>query len=163
MKGRIPGEGAAGVLVRRRIDPKAESHDSASMYVHRAVLGRRTKSADEGRAAGGQLLPELAQQAASAANVPIENIAAMIADTDHRAHRFMEVVQASNSLAKIKKDEDFSAWSTGQSMGYAGAAATLAALSACKEYAAEEKKPVLWCSAQDDFERAVVVVSAMNF
>jgi hypothetical protein len=163
-KGRIPGEGAAGVLVKRGYSQKTETLDSTPIYLHRSAMSQHDQSINNnGGSAGALLLQKLAQQALQLAGSQITDITKMIADTDHRADRLMEVVQASMALAKTKPDDDLACYSSGQSMGYAGAAATLAALSACREYCAKEKKPVLWCSAQDDSARAAAVIRSMNF
>ncbi len=158
----VPGEGAAGVLVKRgEMQPDA-TEGEPRIALHRGATGRRAESADAGTKPSGHLLQELAQQALRSAKVEISTLSGIIADTDHRSYRFAEVVHASNTLAQIKKEDDLIAWSPGQSMGYAGAATTLAALSACKEHAAKEKKAVLWCLAQDGLERAAVLVNTMH-
>jgi hypothetical protein len=96
-----------------------------------------------------------------AAHVEVVSLSGIIADTDHRSQRFTEVVNAASILGELKKEHDLVCWSPGLSMGYAGAAATLAALGAAKEHVAKEKKPVLWCLTQDEFERAAVVINTM--
>lgn len=158
----VPGEGAAGVLVKRGEKQPATTEGAPRIVLHRAATGRRAESVDAGAKPSGHLLQELAQHALRAANVEISNLSGIIADTDHRSYRFTEVVRAGNALGQIKKEDDLVVGSPGQSMGYAGAATTLAALAACREHAANEKKAVLWCLAQDGFERAAVVVNTMH-
>lgn len=157
----VPGEGAAGVLVRRVEKLSTQTEDTPRIALYRVASGRRDQSAKAGATVSGRLLSELAQHAMRAAHVEVVSLSGIIADTDHRSQRFTEVVNAASILGELKKEDDLVCWSPGLSMGYAGAAATLAALGAAKEHVAKEKKPVLWCLTQDEFERAAVVINTM--
>ena len=156
-QGRIPGEGAAGLLLTSLA---AARHDAGAAFARLYPLAetRREVASDSARRPDTNRFIDLAQRSASAAGVTLTDVIAIAADTDHRISRGLELMGlASASLPQLDGGSDV--LRTGASTGTCGAVTTLCALALARNAALTANAPVLFVSNDDPFICNMAVLS----
>lgn len=153
-EGLIPGEGAAGVLVS--VEPaRRDLAVPAPLRLHRLVQGQ----AGRGRAAGRQSAA-LMRRALDVAAQPLETVAMVFSDADHRPSRAIEIAIAiAETLPELEPVEH--ARSLGLACGETGVVAPLALLAAATAHVAADQRPVLVVGLADRDARFALVVSPL--
>ncbi|NVM80129.1 hypothetical protein FHW83_005974 [Duganella sp. SG902] len=149
-QGRIPGEGAAGILL-------ADAATASAIGTEGAVLqalhqGRRAASADEVRRDTDSCLTDAVHQALQATQVDGAAIALVAADTGHRTSRVTELMHVVTAAAP-QLDPGADVVSVGASCGSCGAVTWLTALALADAEAQERAAPVLCISNEDPYRR----------
>lgn len=158
--GRIPGEGAAGLLLASASEGVSTPLDS-EVRLLRTTRMRRSRSADSPGRIHGNEIEGLVQDALSAASLTPNQITAVTSDSDHRASRMGELLALGNAcLPELDHKAQFHAVAV--HCGYAGAVSSLAALVLAYEKVAAEGGQILCISNSDPYERAVTIVSAAS-
>ena len=157
-QGRIPGEGAAGLLLADAAQGVLFEDDRAPlMYPASGAL--RAASADAKSRGDINLLAELAAQAIATAGVDAASIAMLAADSDQRVTRMTELLaMASATLPELDPGEQL--LTVGAACGDAGAVSTLAALVLAQQQVRDGKGPALCVTNLDPFHRGAVVLAA---
>lgn len=151
-EGRIPGEGAAGVLLTEQ---QAMNHAPVDAMPIQ-LSGLRQGPAGQGRGAG-RLLGELLVDAMAAAGTTTEAIRLVLTDADHRPSRAIEVAGAMTAaLPGLDALED--SFHLGVVCGDLGPAGPLALLAVSASRAIDDG-PVLVASVADPRRRTVLAVS----
>lgn len=156
-QGRIPGEGAAGLLLADAAQGALfENADAVLMYPASSAL--RAASAD-GKARGDTgLLAELAAQAIATAGVDAADIAVLAADSDQRVSRMTELLgMASATLPELDPGEQV--LSVGAACGDAGTVSTVAALVLAHRQVIDRAGPALCVTNLDPFHRGAVLLA----
>lgn len=154
-RGRIPGEGAAGLLLT---DLKL-AHDCGAEF---ALLGpvderRRDTSADDTRRVDATLLLELADRLSKAAAVDISQISMVLADTAHRPNRVLELMGLSApAIPQVDAADDIIRIGLGS--GSCGAVPMMTALVLARYYALERGAPILCIGNEDPYLRSAALV-----
>ena len=156
-RGKIPGEGAAGLLLADAQQTRIMKPESAT-NIHRLAHGQRDKSADDSGRIGAELLSALSKDALLAASTSPEKITLVTADTDQRASRVTELMAMCHStfpdLEMSKQCLKVSA-----ACGTAGAVSSLTALTLAHHEALKNSGFALCINNQDSLARAAVMVS----
>lgn len=156
-EGRIPGEGAAGLLLTSLAGARY-SADTAFARLYPLAETRRDVASDSAKRPDTKRFIELAQRATSAAGIALTDVAAIAADTDHRISRGLELMGlASGSLPQLDGGSDV--MRIGASTGTCGAVTTLCALALAHNAALSGNAPVLFVSNDDPFTCSMAVVS----
>jgi hypothetical protein len=153
-QGRIPGEGAAGLLVTNQVSLA----DAAPI----ALLGgiedtRRGLSADETRRSDPKLLGELADRVLERSEMNASDMTMLIADTGQRSSRVLELM-AHVSVRFPQLEETDSVIRAGVASGTCDAVSFMTALALGTHYVMERGAPVLCISNEDPYCRAVVLL-----
>lgn len=149
-EGRIPGEGAAGVLLSAS---EVAAYDAPPIRLHRVLHGR----AGHGRAASREAAT-LLQAALDTAGHAVDDIALVFSDADHRPSRSIEVAGAiAAALPQIEPVDH--ARHLGLACGDLGAVAPLALLATAAAQAGADHTPVLALSLADRAARSAFVLS----
>ncbi|VXC26814.1 hypothetical protein MASSI9I_60107 [Massilia sp. 9I] len=154
-RGRIPGEGAAGLLLT---DLQLAQSCSAEF----ALLGpiserRRDSSADETRRADSTRLLEMVEQVRKEAAVDISQINMIVADTAHRPNRVLELMGLSApAIPQVDAADDIVRIGLGS--GSCGAVPFVTVLALARHYALERGAPVLCVGNEDPILRSVALV-----
>jgi len=157
-QGRIPGEGAAGLLLADAVQG-ALFEDERAPLMHPASGALRAASADGKSRGDTGLLAELAAQAIAAAGVDAATIAMLAADSDQRLSRMTELLaMASATLPELDPGEQL--LTVGAACGDAGAVSTLAALVLAQQQVRDGKGPALCVTNLDPFHRGAVLLTA---
>ncbi|MTV40788.1 hypothetical protein [Duganella radicis] len=157
-QGRIPGEGAAGMLLADAATAGAIGPDASGGTVLQALhQGRRATSADEVRRDTDSCLTDAVQHALQAAQVDGANIALVAADTGHRTSRVTELMHVVTAAAP-QLDPGADVISVGASCGSCGAVTWLTALALAGAEAQERAAPVLCISNEDPYRRYVALL-----
>ena len=157
-QGRIPGEGAAGLLLADAAQGALfDAADAALLYPASSAL--RAASADHKPRGDTGLLAELATQAIATAGVNPTDIAVLAADSDQRVGRMTELLgMASATLPEL--DLGSQVLSVSAACGDAGAVSTLAALVLAQQQVRAGKGPALCVTNLDPFHRGAVLLTA---
>nr|WP_315222612.1 hypothetical protein [uncultured Duganella sp.] len=157
-QGRIPGEGAAGLLLADATQGALfDAADAALLYPASSAL--RAASADTKPRGDAGLLAELAAQAIATSGVSAAGIATLTADSDQRVGRMTELLgMASTTLPEL--DLGSQVLSVASACGDAGAVSTLAALVLAQQQVRDGKGPALCVTNLDPFHRGAVVLAA---
>ncbi|MDB5790013.1 MAG: hypothetical protein JWQ80_37 [Massilia sp.] len=146
-QGLIPGEGAAGLLLTslhgaRLID------GAVFAQLHPMLEARRDASLDEVRRADTKLIAELSERVARAAGLELSEVAAIAADTDHRAKRGLELMGlASSALPQLDGTLDVAR--VGVALGACGAVPFVTVLALARHHALDSNAPALFISNED--------------
>lgn len=155
-QGRIPGEGAAGLLLtdqRLAASLKAVAHT----IVHYAPEARRHTSADDARKADASTVSTAANKLLADTGTDPATIGMLVADTDHRTSRVMELMEvASGALPHL--DASTEVLRAGAACGSCGAVPFVAALAMSHHHATELAAPVLCISNDDPYRRSAVLI-----
>ncbi|MBP1202836.1 hypothetical protein JOD97_000850 [Duganella sp. 1411] len=157
-QGRIPGEGAAGLLLADTAQGALfDAADAALLYPASSAL--RAASADTKPRGDTGLLAELATQAIATAGVNAADIAMLTADSDQRVSRMTELLgMASATLPEL--DLGSQVLSVGAACGDAGTVTTLAALVLAQQQVKAGAGPALCVTNLDPFHRGAVLLTA---
>ncbi len=157
-RGRVPGEGAAGLLLSSPLWPTQPEAEPPLAKLHRANMLRREKSAD----ASGRISPQVMLQGATDALQASGCVAAQVehltADTDHRASRTGEVFEAVQELLP-HLDTSEQALRLGVGCGDLGVARLLACVALTARQVHTSQKPALVLGAFPAFERFAVMLT----
>jgi len=155
--GRIPGEGAAGLLLADAAQGALYQRDEAAlMYPSSSAV--RAASADTKPRGDAGLLAELAARAIATAGLDAAQVTLLTADSDQRASRMGELLHmASATLPEL--DLGSQVLSVASACGDAGAVSTVAALVLAQQQIASGAGPVLSVSNLDPFHRGAVLLT----
>jgi hypothetical protein len=144
-KGRIPGEGAAGLLVTSHT---SLSEDATMVLLDGIEEGRRDLPADETKRTDPKLLEELSERALKRSGINASEVAMLIADTGQRSSRVLELM-AHLSAALPQLDETDALVRVGVASGSCGAVPFITALALGHHHVRERVAPVLCISNED--------------
>jgi hypothetical protein len=152
--GRIPGEGAAGLLISSQ-GGCAEGTTIALM--DGIEEARRDLSADETKRNDPKLLGELLERALKRNGMNAPDVAMLIADTGHRTGRVVELT-AHVSAGLPQLDETDDVVRVGVACGTCGAVPFITSLALGRHYVLEREAPVLCVSNEDPYRRVVALM-----
>jgi hypothetical protein len=148
-EGRIPGEGAAGLLLTSLDDAKRlDGAMFAQLYP--MFEARREVSADSAKRPETKRMAELAQAAVQAAGLQLSDVAVIAADTDHRAGRGLELMGLA-SVALPELDTATEVLRTGVATGSCGAVPFICALALARNAALLNNAPALFVANDDPY------------
>jgi hypothetical protein len=153
-QGRIPGEGAVGVVVTNQ----ANLADAPTVALLDGIEeAKRNTSADEAKRSDPDIFKELMERALGHSTIKASDVAMLIADTGHRSSRVLELMgHLSAGLPQLDEADDVVR--VGVASGSCGAVPFMAALALGRHYAVERGAPVLCVSNEDPYHRAVTLV-----
>lgn len=155
--GRIPGEGAAGLLLSAA--PPAPAGEAQMLVaLHRAALGKREQSVDTQARVNGDTARQLCEQALQQAAADPKSVDCLLSDADHRPSRAVEVGALTTGLFTELAPQRHYALEA--ACGHLGATATVAGIALGASRAQAERKPAAVLSVADAFERAALVLTA---
>lgn len=155
--GRVPGEGAAGLLLADAAQGALFGRDDVAL-LHAAGSARRSASSDDKPRLDAGLLPQLAAQALAVAGAGGLDVALVTADSDQRASRMNELM-TSTSAALPELDLASQVLAVGSACGDAGAVSTVAALVLARQQVGAGLGPALCISNLDPFHRSAVLLT----
>jgi hypothetical protein len=157
-QGRIPGEGAVGLLVTNQ----ANLADAAAVALLDGVEeAKRNTTADEGKRGDPGILKELTERALQRSGVAAPEVAMLIADTGHRSSRVLELMgHVSADLPQL--DETADVVRVGVGSGSCGAVPFMAALALGRHYVLEHGAPMVCVSNEDSYRRVVALVRSSD-
>jgi hypothetical protein len=156
--GRIPGEGAAGMLVAASVDiPVIGGARACIASVKEGVLA---DAAVESKRPDPSILVDLMERALSASAVDAKAIETIAADTSHHTTGTLELLGAKNVVMPHLDDTE-DVLRLGSSTGHCGVQ-SLAALIVAGCEASERQMPIMWVSNEDARQRSVAILSAMG-
>ncbi|WP_159098863.1 hypothetical protein [Aquabacterium olei] len=157
-QGRIPGEGAAGLLLASPMWPQPGALDVPAILLGRPLLARRDKSADAVGRASTATLQALLEAAATRSPAPADAPPVVVADADHRGSRAAELFESvQDALPAV--DAATGVVRLGEVCGDLGAArgvATIALAHAALRQQASPDATTYAVLMQDSHERVVV-------
>ena len=157
-RGRVPGEGAAALLLASPAWPSPAEAQPPLAKLNRASLVKRDKSAD----ANGRVSPQTLQQAATdalqASGWQPAQVQHLTTDADHRASRAGEVFETTQELLP-HLDPGEQTLRLGVGCGDIGIARLLACVALTAGQVQESQKPALVLGAFPTHERFAVVVA----
>lgn len=157
-RGRVPGEGAASLLLASPAWLSPPEAQPPVAKLNRASLIKRDKSAD----ANGRVSPQTLQQATTdalqASGWKAEQIQHVTTDADHRASRTGEVYETTQELLP-HIDPGEHALRLGVGCGDLGVARLLACVALTAGQVQESKKPALVLGAFPAHERFAVILT----
>lgn len=155
-QGLVPGEGAAGLLLGS-LQGARLIEGALFGQLHPIVQARREASIDESRRADGKLVADLAARVAGAAGLDLSGVAAIAADTDHRANRGLELMGlASSALPQLDGTLDVAR--VGVALGACGAVPFVSALALARHHALAANAPALFISNDDPLSCGAALV-----
>ena len=155
-QGRIPGEGAAGLLVAS-LDMASKIDGALFAQLYAVSDTRREVSLDSARRPETRRMAELAERAAQAARMALPDVTAVLADTDHRSSRTLELMSlVSSALPELDATADVLC--SGVALGTCGAVPVIAALALARHAVLAKKTPVLFVSNDDPFTCCMALV-----
>lgn len=155
-QGRIPGEGAAGLLLTS-LEAAGRLDHAVFAQLYPMVEARREISADSSKRADTRRMAELAQRAVQAAGLALSDLACVAADTDHRTSRALELMGCMSS-ALPDLDTTADVLRTGVATGNCGAVPFLCALVLAHHAALARNAPALFVSNDDPFTWTMALV-----
>ncbi|QOL50816.1 hypothetical protein [Massilia litorea] len=156
-QGRIPGEGAAGLLLTS-LDGASKTDGAVFAQLYPMVEARREVSAGSAKRAETTRLTELAQRAVQAAGLGLSDLACVAADTDHRTSRGLELMGlVSSALPDLDTTADV--LRTGVATGTCGAVPFMCALALARHAALAGNAPALFVSHEDPFTCSMALVA----
>lgn len=157
-QGRIPGEGAAGLLLASPMWPVCGSLDLTPVQLGRPLLARRDKSADAVGRASTATLQALLEAAAARNPARADTPPVVVADADHRGSRAAELFESvQDALPTV--DAVTGVVRLGEVCGDLGAARGVATLALAHAALRQQTSPDATTYAvlmQDSHERVVV-------
>ncbi|WP_156116770.1 hypothetical protein [Massilia sp. 9096] len=154
-RGRIPGEGAAGLLLA---DQRQMHSIAGTPFVRLEALQetRRATSADADERVDPKPLADLVRHALEHARIAPADIALVVADTGQRSNRVLELMAGTAALSQLDTGDDFVR--IGLACGNCDVVAFIAALALARHHALGCLGPVLCISNEDAFRRIVTAV-----
>ncbi|MGY4828182.1 hypothetical protein ACVNIS_06365 [Sphaerotilaceae bacterium SBD11-9] len=157
-RGRVPGEGAAGLLLSSSAWPVPPDAEAPQAQLHRANLLRRDKSADASGRVSPQTLLQSAEDALRASGWQAAQVQHLTCDTDHRASRTGEVFETLQTLLP-HLDPSEHALRLGVGCGDLGVARLLACLAITAGQVSKSQQPALVLGAFPAFERFAALLT----
>ncbi|MGO4379888.1 hypothetical protein AB4Z19_16550 [Pseudoduganella sp. RAF19] len=146
--GRIPGEGAAGLLLQRA----AAAPEAVQILALQAGV-----PASPAESADGAGLAGLARAALAIAGTPPPQPLFIAADTDHRSSAMMELMQSAGSVLP-QIDHGSQLGCIGAACGHSGSVASLAAAALAWHHAAASEGHALCFSNNDEQQRYALLL-----
>ncbi len=156
-QGRIPGEGAAGLLLADAVQARLLAFGAELPQLLAMSSGQLAHSADASKRSSADLLQELSTKALHGAGREASSIALIAADTDHRTSRVMELMGVV-SASTPQLDPGVDVLSVGASCGSCGGVTWLTALALARQEAESRNAAILCISNLDPFRRDVAVI-----
>lgn len=155
LQGRVPGEGAAGVLV---LDERQARllEGAAGVRLDALQEARRENAVDAGRHVDPAPLAGVVRRALEHAGVAPADVAMVVADTGERTRRVLELMGAVAALSRLDPSDDIVR--VGIASGDCGVVAFIAALALARHHALARAAPVLCVSNEDAVRRIAAVV-----
>jgi hypothetical protein len=155
-RGRIPGEGAAGLLLADA--PQAALLDTdPAPQLHATVHGAHGASTDGPGLVDPAVLAGLGQDALRGAASNAADVQLVVGDADHRASRNGELLAAAGACAP-QLDTASQVLGIATTCGHTGQVGALAALVLARQATLDDASHVLYLSNQDPFQRSAAVV-----
>jgi hypothetical protein len=155
-RGRIPGEGAAGLLLADAQQAALLDTDAAPQ-LHATVHGAHGTSTDGPGLVDPGVLAGLGQDALRSAASNAADVQLVVGDADHRASRNGELLAAAGACAP-QLDTASHVLGVATTCGHTGTVGALAALVLARHETQERDSHVLYLSNQDPFQRSAAVV-----
>ena len=156
-QGRIPGEGAAGILLTSLANAERMA-DAVFAQLHPLLETRREVSIDSAKRAETQRMTDLAQRALQAGARQLPEVNYLAADTDQRAGRALELMAlASSALPQLDTTADVA--HAGVGTGSCGAVSLLCALALARHAVLLNNAPALFMSNDDPFICTMALLS----
>jgi hypothetical protein len=157
LQGRIPGEGAAGLLLTSLADAQRVA-DAVFAQLYPLVETRREVSIDSAKRAETQRITDLAERAVQDGAGQLAKVSYLAADTDQRAGRGLELMAlASSALPQLDTTTDVA--QAGVGTGSCGAVPFLCALALARHAVLINNAPALFMSNDDPFTCTMALVS----
>ncbi|MFK3739276.1 hypothetical protein [Massilia sp. TN1-12] len=156
--GRIPGEGAAGLLLADLSQAPAIGNAPFALLepLHES---RRAISADETRRADASALGEAAERALARHGNGDGAVTRIVADTGHRSSRVIELMGFMvGSMPQLDEVDD--AVRVGEACGASAAVPFITALAIASHHALDEEGPVLCISNEDPYRRSAALLQS---
>lgn len=157
-QGRIPGEGAAGLLISNQI---SLTEGGTVALLDGIEEGRLDFSADGTKRTDPKLLGELSERVFMRSGMNASDVAMLIADTGQRSSRVLELM-AHLSAASPQLDETDDVVRVGVASGTCDAVPFITALALGRHYILERAAPVLCVSNEDPYRRAVALLRSSD-
>ncbi|WP_202413480.1 hypothetical protein [Duganella sp. CY15W] len=152
-QGRIPGEGAAGLLLADAAHASLiTGRDDSGSVLQTIASGRRSASADDAKRDTDTSLAQAAEQALHNARLDGAAVTLVTADTGHRTSRVTELMHVVTAAAP-QLDPGADVISIGSSCGSCGAVTWLTALAVADAEVQDRGGPVLCISNEDPYRR----------
>jgi hypothetical protein len=159
-QGRIPGEGAAGLLLASLADAEQVA-DAVFAQLYPLLETRRDVSLDSAKRAETQRMADLAQAAVQAGARQLAEVSYLAADTDQRAGRALELMAlASSALPRLDTTTDVA--QAGVGTGSCGAVPFLCALALSRHAVLLNNAPALFMSNDDPFTCTMALLSPQS-
>lgn len=155
-RGRIPGEGAAGLLLADAAQASLLDA-SAAPQLHAAAHAAHGASTDRPGNVDASVLTNLGRDAILTADSRPDDVQLVVGDADHRGSRNGELLAAAGACAP-RLDAATQVIGVAASCGHAGPVAALAALVLAREETLENASHVLYLSNQDPRQRTAAIV-----
>jgi hypothetical protein len=157
-QGRIPGEGAAGLLLADLSQARAIA-DARFAVLEPLQESRRAIAADDTRRADASALGEAAERALARHGNGDGAVVRIVADTGHRSSRVLELMGFMvGSMPQLDEVDD--AVRVGEACGACAAVPFIAALAVASHYALDDEGPVLCISNEDAYRRSAALLQA---
>jgi hypothetical protein len=155
-RGRIPGEGAAALVLAPAAWPADPEAQQPPVHLHRAAWLQREKSIDAAGRLSHDATGELLRQALAAATVEPKAVLALVSDADQHTARSAELFAA--ALAALPDlDASTDVCTFGQLCGDTAAVSTLAAVAMAARKTAQKQQPCVALSLSDPQWRCALV------
>jgi hypothetical protein len=158
-QGRIPGEGAAGLLITNQlslVDAEIIALLDELEEAHRGL------SADESKRSDPKFMVELSERALKHSGTRASDVAMLIADTGHRSSRSLELM-GYVSAGMPQLEETDGVVRVGAATGTCGAVPFIAGLALGSYFAVEREAPVLCVSNEDPYRRVAALMRPLGF
>lgn len=156
-KGRMPGEGAAALVLAPADWPVNPDADGPAQHLHRPAAVRRDKSVDAPGRVGSEIAVQSMAQALAASGLEPDRIAAIVCDADQHTARTVEFHLGCIALfSQLDSADDLHL--IGTVTGFVGAVTALMAVACAAELAKHLEKPCLAATFGDPFARLALVV-----
>jgi hypothetical protein len=154
-QGRVPGEGAAGLLV---LDERQAGSIGGAAIVHLDALRemRSASSADASRQVDTALLASVIDSALEHAGAALADVAMVVADTGERPRRVLELLGSVAALSRLDPGRDIAR--VGTACGSCGVVSFIAALALARHHALAREAPVLCVSNEDAYRRIAALL-----
>jgi hypothetical protein len=157
--GRIPGEGAAGLLLTDL--SLARSLEGSNFTLLDAMEEiRRDRYADESRRTSPTMLGELVERAAKRNGVALSGVSMIVADTDHRSSRTLELMKyVSVTMPQLDSPDDVVR--VGTASGYCGLVPFITSIALAHHYASERRVVVAGISNQHPYRLCAALIRSV--
>jgi hypothetical protein len=158
-QGRIPGEGAAGLLITNQLNLVDAEIIALLDELEEAHRGA---SADESKRSDPKFMVELSDRALKHSGTRASDVAMLIADTGHQTSRSLELM-GYVSAGMPQLEETDGVIRVGAATGTCGAVPFIAGLALGGYFAVEREAPVLCVSNEAPYRRAAALMRPLGF